>query len=307
VKNERKTAIKLNRFHFLSFVPLLLFALASCSSVPKRPAEVFSVQSMADNMIGLANKEADQANYSESLLLLNEAWRLAVTTDRPALRIRVNLARASVLFSLGRTAEAEKIWRDAEIEATFSREPLLASACKIYRARSLLLVGRADPAETLALVQTEQANLKNDKLFYAVSWTVKAMAEKELGRYAEAEKSVMNALSIHEKGNYLEQAGYDWYLIASIRSVAGNYDGALQALNRALQFDRRAENTFGLAMDWAALGDVFRKRGNENPAAMSYRRSAEIFQAMDKPDMAKEVESRIKQVSRQEIPMRPKS
>jgi len=104
----------------------------------------------------------------------------------------------------------------------------------------------------------------------------------------------MNALSVHEKGRYLEQAAYDWYLIASIRSVAGNYDSAIDALNQALGFDRRAENSFGLAMDWAAMGDVFRKSGNESNAVMSWRRSAEIFRAIGKNALAQEVESRIK-------------
>jgi tetratricopeptide (TPR) repeat protein len=266
MKNEKTKIIKIFHLYFFVFALLFIFLLASCSSVPKRPAEVFSIQSMADTLIGQANKEADQANYSEALLLLNEAWRLAVTTDRPALRIRVNLARANALFSLGRIDEAEAIWRSAEREARFPQDPLLEAACKIFRARSMLLVGRADPEETMALVLEELPKLKNDKVFYAVGWTVKALAEKELGNYAEAEKSVMNALSIHEKSNYLEQAGYDWYLIASIRSVAEDYRGATQALRKAIAFDRRAENTFGLAMDWAALGDVFIKMDNINRA-----------------------------------------
>ena len=279
----------------LLFLPVLLLPVfSSCSTAPKRPAEVFSIQALADSIMGRANKEADQGNYAQALILLEEAWRLAVTTDRPNLRVRVNLAKASTRFAMGQTEEAERIWRSAEREAEFSQEPMLASACRIFRARNLLLAGKADPAETLELVLQEQNMLKSDKIFYAVSWTVKGMAEKELGHFAEAEKSVMNALAIHTKGNYLEQAGYDWYLIASIRSVSGDYRGAIEALRNAINYDRRAENTFGLAMDWAAMGDVYRKLERENNATRSYRRSAEIFRAMDKEKEAKEVESRIK-------------
>lgn len=266
---------------------------ASCSSAPQRPVEVFTVQSMADTLIGQANREADQGNYAEALNLLNEAWRLAVITDRPALRIRVNMARANAHYSLGRIEEAEKIWREAEMEANFTREPMLASASRVFQARSLLLSGKANPEEILALVQSEQNNLKSDKLLYAMSWTVKGMAEKDLGRYEDAEQSIMNALSIHNKERYLEQAGYDWYLIASIRSVAGNHRAAVEALFQALNFDRRAENSYGIAMDWAAMGDVSRNIGNENFAVMSWRRSAEIFRAINKNALAEEVESRI--------------
>ncbi|MCL1927186.1 MAG: hypothetical protein FWG07_00140 [Treponema sp.] len=287
----RKIYINIYTGCILALLMALLFS--GCSSVPKRPPEVFTVQSMADTLIGQANLEADQANFREALLMLDEAWRLAIMTDRPALRIRVNLARASTMYSLGRIEDAERIWRGAEIEAEFSGEPLLASASRVFRARSLLLAGKADPQETLALAQAELDKLKHDRMLYAVCWTVKGLAEKELGLYADAEKSIMNALSIHTKDNYLEQAGYDWYLIASVRSVSGNYRGALEALNRAVDFDRRAENTFGLGMNWAAIGDVFSKLGNQNAANMSWRRSAEIFRAMDKPAMAREVESRV--------------
>jgi tetratricopeptide (TPR) repeat protein len=171
----------------------------------------------------------------------------------------------------------------------------------------MLISGQMNPEEVLALVQDEQGKLKQDKLFFALSWTVKGMAEKELGRFTEAEKSILNALSIHEKDRYLEQAAYDWYLIASVRSVAGNYQQALDALNRAIGFDRRAENTFGLAMDWAAMGDVFAKMGNDMPANMSWRRSAEIFRAMDKGVQAQEVESRIKPINRDEGERPPRS
>jgi len=274
---------------------LLLFVtlFASCSTAPKRPAEVFEIQSMTDTLIKLANAAADQTNYEDALDYLNSAWKLAVTTDRPALRVRVNMGRADVNYSLGRTAEAERIWRNTEREAEFNDEPMLASACRVFRARSSLMSGTAKPEDVLELVQKELNILKRDKLFYATAWTVKGLAEKELGNYAEAEKSIMNALSIHEKGRYLEQAAYDWYLIASVRSVAGNYQQALDALNHAITFDRRAENTFGLAMDWAAVGEVYRRMGSENRAAMSWSRSAEIFRAMDKEAEAAEVESRI--------------
>ncbi|MDR0448596.1 MAG: hypothetical protein LBH07_07995, partial [Treponema sp.] len=191
---------------------ILLLILVSCSSAPKRPAEVFSIQNMIETLLTRANKEADQGSFTEALTMLDEAWRLAVITDRPSLLIRVNLARANSLFSLDRTSEAEKLWQDAEKEAVSSGETLLASVCRIYKTRSLFISGKLNPEETLNLVLHEQDILKKDKLYSALTWTVKGMAEKELGRYTEAEKSVMNALAIHEKNRYLEQAAYDWYL-----------------------------------------------------------------------------------------------
>jgi tetratricopeptide (TPR) repeat protein len=275
-------------------VLLFVILFASCSTAPKRPAAVYNIQSLADDFISMANKEADQGNYEQALEYLEKAWKLAVQTDRPSLRVRVNMARADAYYSLGKTAEAEDIWRETEREANFNDEPMLASACRMFRARSTLMSGTGKPEDVLAIVQKELNILKSDKLFYATAWTVKGLCEKELSLYSDAEKSIMNALSIHEKANYLEQAAYDWYLIASVRSVAGNYQGAIDALNRAIAFDRRAENTFGLAMDWIATGEIYRKMGNENRVADSFERAVEILRVMGKEAEAYEIKQRIK-------------
>jgi tetratricopeptide (TPR) repeat protein len=87
------------------------------------------------------------------------------------------------------------------------------------------------------------------------------------------------ALDIHEGGNHLAEAAYDWFLIASVRSVAGRYEAALEALRIALSFDRRAENSYGLATDWRALGDIYKKMGDTPRSDAAYRRSGEIFKA----------------------------
>jgi tetratricopeptide (TPR) repeat protein len=267
--------------------------LASCSSVPKRPAEVFVLQTMTETQLRLANIEADRGNYAEALSLLAEAWRMAVSTDRPALRVRVNISRGNVLFYLGRRQEAEDIWQAAQKEAETAGETVLAAACRIYRQRSALGADGSTAEEVLAAIQAELGNVKPDKLFTALAWTVIGLAEKELGRFENAEKSLRNALSIHEGDRYLEQAGYDWYLIASVRSVAENYQGALDALDAALGFDRRAENTFALGMDWSARGDVLRKMGREDEAVAAWRRAAEIFRSLLLEEQALAAEARI--------------
>jgi tetratricopeptide (TPR) repeat protein len=249
---------------------------------------------MTEKQLELANKAADRGSYDIALNLLVEARRLAVSTDRPSLRIRVNLSQGNVLAALGRGADAERVWQSAEAEAVETGDTLLAAACRVYLARNRLITkGRDAAEEALAQVRTEMTYLKSDKLFTALGWTVIGLAEKELGSYADAEKSIRNALAIHEGGRYLEQAAYDWYLIASIRSVAGSYPEAIEALDTALGFDRRGENTQGLAMDWAAKGEVYRKMGNEAQAAAAWRRSAEILRTIPQNDQAAAMERRI--------------
>ncbi|MDR3342430.1 MAG: tetratricopeptide repeat protein [Treponema sp.] len=272
---------------------LALFLLAACSSAPKRPAEVRSIRNMAETQLEMVNREADRGNYEEALRLLGEARRLALQTDNPSLLIRTELAQGNVFFSLGRHEEAAEVWNSALSEAEQTGEKELVAITRIYMARRrLLLEGAPAAAAVKTAVTGEMAVLKSDQLNRALGWTIMGLAEKELRRWTEAEQALKQALSIHEQGNYLEQAAYDWYLIASIRSMAGHYDAALEALEQARAFDRRVENTHGLGMDWRALGDVYKKMGRKAEGDAAYRRAADIFRSIDLEKEALEVEAR---------------
>lgn len=274
---------------------LLLTALAftACSSAPKRPAEVFTIRNTAENQLELANQTADRGNYAEALTLLEEARRLAVSVDDPRLLIRERIAQGNILYAQGSTGEATAVWKSALAEAEASGERELAGSVRIYMARSALADAPASAEQVREQVRQEIAAMKTEKLSIAFGWIVIGLAERELGRWADGEAAVKQALLYHEKNNYLEKAAEDWYIIASIRSVSGRYDLALEALRQAVAFDRRAENSYGLGMDWRAVGDVHKKAGRRQEAQAAYRRAAAIFRAMELEESAAAVEARM--------------
>ncbi|MDR1900193.1 MAG: hypothetical protein LBQ55_09310 [Treponema sp.] len=267
----------------------MLFLMFACSTAPERPVEVRSLRKLGESQLELANQEMDRSNFDAALIMLEDTWRVAVSSDDPSLRIRTALSLGNAHFSLGQKEEAYAVWKNALQEAEDIRE--LRAVCVVYIARADLLSAReaaaagdaADVKNTAQRVRTEVVEVIGfikDRLYTAFAWTVIAMADKELGYYAEAEAFARRALSIREKARYLEQAAFNWYLIASIRSVAGDYAGAVQALFQAIGFDRRAENTYGLGADWRALGDVYKKAGQADASEAAYRRSADIFRAL---------------------------
>ena len=250
------------------------------------------MRNMTETQLELANRAADQGRYAEALDLLQEARRLSVSADDPKLLIRTRLSRGNILFYMGRAGEAEELWTAALDEALAAGDEELAAVSRVYMARSRLLGGVSDAGTVRTQVQDELSKMKSP-LHTALAWTVAGLAEKELGRWNDGENAVKNALNIHQKHNYLEQAAYDWYLIASIRSVAGDYPGALAALDESLAFDRRAENTYGLGMDWLARGEVQRKAGNTAEAAAAYRRSGDIFRSLNLEKEAAQADQRL--------------
>ncbi|MHB9291997.1 hypothetical protein Holit_01085 [Hollandina sp. SP2] len=278
---------------WLGMFSLVLFG--ACSSAPKRPAGVFTIKNQVATQLELVHKETDRGNYEQALTLLEEARRLSISADDPELLIREGLSRGNILYALGRTEEADAVWNRALAEAELAGEAELAAMVRIYKARSILLAD-GTAAETIkAQVRTQLAVIGSDKLALALGWTVIGLAEKEQRRWSEAEGSLQKALAIHEKDNYLEQAAYDWFLIASVRSIAGQYAGALDALGKAIGFDRRAENSYGLGMDWRAQGDVYKKMGKPDEAGEAYRRSAAIFRSIFLEQEALQVEGRLTQ------------
>jgi tetratricopeptide (TPR) repeat protein len=274
------------------FLVLLACVFSACSSAPKQPAEASLIRGAAAVQLERANREADRGNYGAALSLAAEARRMAVSVDHLSLRVKTELSLGNILFFLGRRDEADEAWRRALAGAEAEGNPELAAVCRIYRLRGELLSALA-PAEgggpgvdsgvdiegIRSRVQAELGAVKEDKLSAALGWIVIGLAEKELGRYGEAEEALRKALAIHEKDLYLEQAAYDWYLIASVFSVDRRYAAAAAALREALKFDRRAENVYGLGKDWYALGDVYSGAGSREEAGAAYQRAAEIFRA----------------------------
>lgn len=260
---------------------LMLFAcvFVACSSVPKRPAELFTVRNVTETQLELANHEVDQGNFERALQMLDEARRLAISVDDPSLLVREQLARGNVLYYQGDETGATLLWEDAHVKAQHNGKIELAAMARIYLERGRLLSG-ADAEEVRLAVSRELSVIKKDKLFIALGWTVIGLAEKENSHFVEAEAAIKKAFDIHQQGNYLEAAGNDWYLIASVRSVAGNYDTAIEALGFAIAFDRRAENSYGLGMDWRAAGDVYKKARDMVSAQNAYQRSLAIFNAI---------------------------
>jgi tetratricopeptide (TPR) repeat protein len=275
--------------------------MAACSTAPKEPTEVYRQRRLALDQLNQADRETDRGNYERALTMVDEAYRLAVSADDPSMRVRVRLSRGNVFTHLGRGEEAQAAYTAALAEAEEAGDRELAAICRIYMARSRLLAALAEGGanaqaaarDLLAQLRPDIQAIKTDMPAAALGWIVAGLAEKELGLWSDAESSLEKALDIHIKERYLELGAYDWYLIASVRSMAGRYDSALTALNSALELDRRAENTFGLGMDWTALGDVHKKSGDRAASAQAYRRAAEIFRSIDLEKEAAEAERRV--------------
>jgi len=278
---------------FTAVFILIILALGSCSTAPVNTGDINVLRKSAEIGLESANKSAGQGNFANARNLLVEYKKQAILADDSSLLIRICLSYGNVLLSLGKTDEAYAEWDQAVAEAQKSGDKELLSVTRIFRARGNLLSGKASAQSVLDEVNREIGNVKTNKLYIAYSWQTKGMAQRDLNSYTEAEASIKKSLEINEKEKALENASYDWYTIASIRSMAGNTAGALQALDSAIKIDRRIENSFGLAANWRAVGDIYRKMGKNDDALDAYKRSRAIFDALGNKDEVTAIDARI--------------
>ena len=290
MSNEQCKRVRGSRFGFFKFItcyllPATCYLFFSCSSAPKNTGDIYDMRKDAETQLEMGNSQADRGNYATALVFINEARRLALITDNSSLLIRSGLSQGNVLFAMGNAEGASEAWNKSLDEAVFTGNNALAAVCRVHIARGKL-ISQGAAQSVRDDVNRELALIKSDEVYIAFAWTVIGLAEKELGRYTAAEDAVRRALAIHEKARSLELAAYDWFMIASFRSLSGNSSGALKALESAIEYDRRTENSWGLANDWQALGDVQKKAGNLDAARAAYLRAANIFRALGNAEAA---------------------
>lgn len=254
------------------------------------------MRNRAWQQLELANTAIDRGSYEEALQMLIDVEKLAYQIDNSELIINTALSRGNAWLALDNSDNATKAWDEAEAEAAAAKDPEMQAMCRIYRNRAAIILldeaqngtdrntvsTNTDTTKINSIIQNTKADiaaLVHNQLAEALGWTVIGLAEKLNRNWDASEAAFKKALAIHEKALSLELAAYDNYLIASLWSVAGDYDKAIAALENALAFDRRAENTHGLISDWEALSVVYEKAGRLTEAARAKVRSEKIIEA----------------------------
>lgn len=282
----------------------VLLLATGCSSAPKRPAEIFTNRDAAQAQMEMARQAVMNHEPAVARQFLEEAWRLAVRTDDADTRIRVLLATGNTWYSEGNVDQAMLLWEQARAEAGKHNNKVLSAAAVIHIARGTLAEGHPDrnmvqpertqrAGDARTQVLAVRNDIQKDPLYAAFAWRVLALSEKELGNTDAAVKAIDESIEIHESGQYLEDAAYDWYIKASIFSRTEQYPEALDALEHSLVFDRRAENAAGLGRDWMAIGAVREKSGDLTGARAAWIQARDIFRAAFLTVPAEEAETRL--------------
>ncbi len=288
------------------FIFILAVVLASCSSSPKRPMLVTEISSKANERYEAANAELVAGQFEKAAVHLSQAYNLAVSVDASSLLCKIcfsgivykidvkdfnanvkgtrNFVETEDSSGSFLNYSADKILSNAELFAKRSASgDILLKIYELYKVKLELAKKGKDYAAYLSSLSGIEKDISKETYYLGYLYRTKGDIHALSGDYASAEKCYTEAANIHTKNRFLMEIGLDWYSTASCRSLSGNKQGAREAILMALKYDRDAENTGAIALDYYALSKILLK-GNptqkeKEDARASCLWASEIYEA----------------------------
>ena len=214
--------------------------------------------------------------------------------------------------SLGRVYLKMQSYEDAEREILDSLQDArsfgngsLMALCLSNLGEMQYATGKTEEAEK-SFIEAEGKAGGQDRL-KAVILHNRAVGAVARGELVLAATLLNTAMQINEKAKRWSEYAANSYVFASVKNKTGDTAAALVWAGNALEADKKAENSYGIAADLEALGKLSRKLG-KNPEAFNYFRRAfslalllndasavervldnliELSVLLDKPDYAK--------------------
>jgi tetratricopeptide (TPR) repeat protein len=261
----------------------LLLALASgCSSAPKGAGESYAVRNKAAEYSKLADQALGRGEYDTAVKIYREALEADSSIDDVAGAAGIHASLGRAYLAAGLAAQAEKEFSSAIEYARISgARPAAALATA---GLGELLYAKGDREGALARFEEALGLASGDEAAAAVALHDAATAKAALGREAEAEADLAKAAAINKKLKRPTELASNHYVLASIRSKAGDLAGAMSAILAALASDKKAENGPGIAQDLAAAASISARAGNKQEAYDYWTRSFDTALAANRPE-----------------------
>ena len=277
---------------------LIVILVVSCSSAPKRSMQVSTVYSSASEMIESANSCILSGDYDKAGFFLSAAENQAMSIDNYDLLTAASLARCSLALSKN-PPDTETARKYVDFAQKFvpncadskKQQAVVALSDVRVQLAEVDSQGTVNAGSLLSKLEENKKNVKGDPYYETQFTQVEGDVYKLQKNYAQADKSYTAAAKGFTDNRYLSEIGICWYKAAQVRSLGGNKDSALTAMEQAIYYDRAAENSLALGTDYYATGLIILKgsptSSEKEKAKQSFIHSAEIFSAINQEELAK--------------------
>ncbi len=254
----------------------------SCSSAPKRPMLVTDTYNAAYTQLESANQNLLAGRLSSAHSCLTESYNLALSVDNPSLLCKICLSGVTykILESRLNQTEAEsknqKSFLDADaasvlleaksFAARSSEKLMLLDLCDVYEVKSKISDSKSsetlsaqDKKNFISILDKSEKSVSKEPYYHGFLERTRGDVFMELNDYKNALSSYVSAASIHTKSRYVYEIGLDWYGAARASSLGGDKNEAVSSIEKALKYDRDAENTGAISLDYLAYSKILLK------------------------------------------------
>ncbi len=286
-----------NRHCIYLLISLLLFVLflAGCSSLPKEAVQKTPENLRADSFLELGHRQLRSGKSSQAITSFNRALAGHAAVDERAgvSKSLCGLGRAQM--AQGNLEEARTCFTQAlHSSGDLDKPELEAQALGGLGAVELHL---QQPHSALSFLETALAlPLENPGSTRATLLHDLGSAQLKQGDSSAAEISFLEALAMHEILRDLVGIASDCYSLAIFHDAAGNTQLAIEKAKRALNNDKRAGNSPGVALDLTLLASLSESGGDKTQAIDYYRRARLAWQALGQNDKFLDVSQRLQRI-----------
>ncbi len=250
----------------------------ACSSAPRRQDEVFEQKNKAAEAARLGNDSYRKGDLEQASRFFTLALACNAAVDNRAGLAesynslgKVSLARGANDEAVRHFAQALRIAQDLGAGALASKAENNLGEAAFARgefAAALEQFGKALGGK--GLTDGEKAVVLHNQ----------GAALRRLGRPAEAEPLLREALTINTRDKIWDEAASNYYVLASLETERGALDRARELAGLALESDRKVENGRGIAKDYVALARIAARAGDRERALELFERAVLVYQSL---------------------------
>jgi tetratricopeptide (TPR) repeat protein len=257
-------------------VLLVLLVFTGCSSAPDEPESVVETKNRATRYTEFGNAHFSRGDYPLALRFFDLALQDNISVDNlPGIAKSYN-SIARVYSAAGDLPEATENAEMALVFARLAADPEQEMQGYINKGEIALRGGDEDGA----LAEFERAQEivdTNEEIANAVLLHNLGTLYARRADFATASRYLEEARRINdEEANWKELAS-NHFMMASIASRQGNHEEALTHASTALEFDKRAEYSPGIAADLEALGQISEALDDDEGAYQYYLRALRVY------------------------------
>jgi tetratricopeptide (TPR) repeat protein len=259
---------------------MALVLLFGCSSAPDPPEAVYDTKNQASRYADFGNAHFNDAEYEMALRFFELALEENTTVDnQPGIAGNHN-SIGRVYLAVGREEAAESNFRRAlEIARRHDAPEALVQAHSNLAELYLHQERTADAAAQLEEAQRviTERQLPEDPIVLH-NMAVVRMRE---GALEEAETLLRRAARQNEEARAWAELASNHYMLASLASRRGAPETAIEEALLALEYDKRGENSPGIAKDLYVLGTLYRRAGEAETGYDYLQRALRVSVALN--------------------------